>query len=223
LPRNQVSVYGAWLVTPLGWKYAGIVWGYAFAWFLVTDPIKLIAYRVLDATKKAAPKRQAEVEPKAVAVKPDVAEKVEVKTAELKPDAAFGPHPDIKADDAAPEATKAAAAKPAAAKAAELKPDVKSSPEAEANAAYTKLMHTTLGDVLLAGLANDPHSVERIVAEAIAKAESAAKSRSQKRATPKPSRSLSRSPGLSRKPKPSPSRHPKPSPKNKLALTRRPK
>ena len=33
-----ISVYGAWLVTPLGWKYAGFVWGYAFAWFLVTDP-----------------------------------------------------------------------------------------------------------------------------------------------------------------------------------------
>ena len=30
-----IAVYGAWLVTPLGWKYAGIVWGYAFVWFLV--------------------------------------------------------------------------------------------------------------------------------------------------------------------------------------------
>jgi H+-transporting ATPase len=43
-----VSVYGAGLVTPLGWKYAGIVWAYAFAWFLVTDPVKLLTYKVLD-------------------------------------------------------------------------------------------------------------------------------------------------------------------------------
>ena len=49
-----ISVYGAWLVTPLGWKYAGIVWGYAFAWFLVTDPLKLLAYKVLDTVKAAA-------------------------------------------------------------------------------------------------------------------------------------------------------------------------
>jgi len=46
-----VAVYGVGLVTPLGWKYAGLVWGYAFAWFLVTDPIKLLAYRILDPVK----------------------------------------------------------------------------------------------------------------------------------------------------------------------------
>ena len=52
-----ISVYGAWLVTPLGWKYAGFVWGYAFAWFLVTDPLKLLAYKVLDTVKAdSAPK-----------------------------------------------------------------------------------------------------------------------------------------------------------------------
>jgi H+-transporting ATPase len=43
-----VAVYGAGLVTPLGWFYTGIVWAYAFAWFLATDPLKLLAYRVLD-------------------------------------------------------------------------------------------------------------------------------------------------------------------------------
>jgi H+-transporting ATPase len=42
-----IAVYGAWLVTPLGWKYAGMVWGYAFIWFVVTDPVKLLAYKVL--------------------------------------------------------------------------------------------------------------------------------------------------------------------------------
>jgi H+-transporting ATPase len=283
-----IAVYGLFM-TPLGWSWALFVWGYAVAWFLVNDPIKLLAYRVLDATKKAAPKQLGEAKPKADAVKPDSANPAEAKTAEPKPvaasepqpditgdsaktdaakpdatktaaakpddksgaqpnakaddlkaesadpnsakagaaapgapkpsqatsDAASGPQPDVKADNAAPEVPKAAA-KPDAAKQAEIKPDVKVEPDAETNASYEKLMHTTLGDVLLAGLAKDPHSVERIVAEAVTKAEAAPKLHSHKRTTPKPSRSG--------KPKPSPSGHPKPSPKRKPApTTRRPK
>jgi H+-transporting ATPase len=43
-----IAVYGFGLVTPLGWKFAGMVWAYAFTWFLVTDPVKLLAYKVLD-------------------------------------------------------------------------------------------------------------------------------------------------------------------------------
>ncbi len=88
------------------------------AWFLVNDPIKLLAYRVLDATKKSAPKQLGEVKPKADAAKPDSAKPAEAKTTEPKPDAASEPQPDVKADstktDAAePDATKTAAAKPA--------------------------------------------------------------------------------------------------------------
>jgi H+-transporting ATPase len=49
-----ISVYGGWLVTPLGWKYAAIVWAYAFAWFLLTDPVKLLAYRILDTAGPAS-------------------------------------------------------------------------------------------------------------------------------------------------------------------------
>jgi H+-transporting ATPase len=45
-----VAVYGAGLVAPLGWRYAGLVWAYGFACFLITDPVKLIAYKVLDST-----------------------------------------------------------------------------------------------------------------------------------------------------------------------------
>jgi H+-transporting ATPase len=52
-----VAVYGAGLVTPLGWKYAGIVWAYAFIWFLATDPLKLLTYKVLDAFDAAAKPR----------------------------------------------------------------------------------------------------------------------------------------------------------------------
>jgi H+-transporting ATPase len=40
-------------VTPLDWKWAAFVWGYAIAWFLVTDRIKLLGYRLLDAPKPA--------------------------------------------------------------------------------------------------------------------------------------------------------------------------
>jgi hypothetical protein len=43
-----IAVYGAGLVTPLGWYWALLVWGYAVACFLLTDPVKLLAYRVLD-------------------------------------------------------------------------------------------------------------------------------------------------------------------------------
>ena len=51
LIATLVAVYGAWVVPPLGWRLAAVVWGYALVWFLVTDPIKLLAYKVLDAIK----------------------------------------------------------------------------------------------------------------------------------------------------------------------------
>jgi len=35
-------------MTPLGWGYAALVWGYALVWFVVTDRVKLLGYRVLD-------------------------------------------------------------------------------------------------------------------------------------------------------------------------------
>ena len=90
-----VAVYGAGLVTPLGWRYAAIVWGYAFAWFLVTDPVKLLAYKVLDAVKADTGSRPAAAPP-----------------TEAKADSKPAPQPDAKAGDA-PES--AADAKPASA------------------------------------------------------------------------------------------------------------
>jgi H+-transporting ATPase len=47
-----IAVYG-FLMTPLGWGWAGFVWSYALAWFLLNDRVKLLAYRVFDRT--AAP------------------------------------------------------------------------------------------------------------------------------------------------------------------------
>ena len=43
-----VAVYGAWIVAPIGWEMTGFVWAYAIGWFLLTDPVKLLAYRMLD-------------------------------------------------------------------------------------------------------------------------------------------------------------------------------
>jgi H+-transporting ATPase len=42
-----IAVYGLFM-TPLGWGWAMIVWGYALAWFLLTDRVKLFAYRIFD-------------------------------------------------------------------------------------------------------------------------------------------------------------------------------
>ncbi|WP_197748147.1 plasma-membrane proton-efflux P-type ATPase [Mycolicibacterium helvum] len=42
-----IAVYGLFMA-PLGWKWAGFVWGYALLWFLISDRVKLLAYRILD-------------------------------------------------------------------------------------------------------------------------------------------------------------------------------
>jgi H+-transporting ATPase len=48
-----IAVYGLFM-TPLGWGWAAAVWGYALAWFLVSDRVKLLAYRILDPPKPEA-------------------------------------------------------------------------------------------------------------------------------------------------------------------------
>jgi len=60
-----IAVYGVFM-TPLGWGWALFVWGYALAWFLVNDRVKLLAYRIFDHGKgeakpevKSAPKPEA--------------------------------------------------------------------------------------------------------------------------------------------------------------------
>jgi len=34
-----------------GWRWAAVVWGYAIIWFLLTDRMKLAAYRFLGQVK----------------------------------------------------------------------------------------------------------------------------------------------------------------------------
>lgn len=47
LVATLIAVYGVFM-PPLGWRWAFFVWGYALAWFLVNDRIKLAAYKVFD-------------------------------------------------------------------------------------------------------------------------------------------------------------------------------
>jgi H+-transporting ATPase len=58
---TTIAIFGFGLVTPLGWYWALLVWGYALAWALVNDRVKLIAYRIL-----GAPKVVSQTEAKAV-------------------------------------------------------------------------------------------------------------------------------------------------------------
>ena len=46
LVATIIAVYGM-LMTPLGWKYAGIVWGYCLVMFLIQDQVKLISRKVI--------------------------------------------------------------------------------------------------------------------------------------------------------------------------------
>ncbi len=41
------AVYGL-LMNPIGWRWAGLVWGYSLAWFVVNDLIKRAGYRLFD-------------------------------------------------------------------------------------------------------------------------------------------------------------------------------
>jgi H+-transporting ATPase len=77
-----IAVYGVFM-TPLGWKWAGFVWGYALIWFLINDRVKLLAYRIFDPVK-ADPVNQARA-----AAKPEIKDG-------SKPEAKAEPAPDVK-------------------------------------------------------------------------------------------------------------------------------
>ncbi len=58
-----IAVYGLFM-TPIGWGWAGFVWGYALVWALLADRVKLVAYWVLDRLKpvpesKGSPRNKA--------------------------------------------------------------------------------------------------------------------------------------------------------------------
>jgi len=121
-----IAVYGLFM-TPLGWGWAGFVWGYALLWFLVNDRIKLLAYRIFDPVK-AAPK---------TGIKPEVKANAQKETkADQRADVKVETEPDPKAE-AKPEEKVAASPEPSseAKLKIETKPDVNSTPETKASMA----------------------------------------------------------------------------------------
>ncbi len=111
-----IAVFGIFM-TPLGWGLALFVWGYALAWFLFTDQVKVLAYRILDRTT-AKSKPAAAAEPKA---KPRAAAQPK---ADIEPKSKADAEPKPQAD-AKPKADAAAKPKPTA------KPDAAAKPEPE--------------------------------------------------------------------------------------------
>jgi H+-transporting ATPase len=179
-----IAVYGAGLVTPLGWEYAGIVWVYAFAWFLVTDPLKLLAYKVLDAVGADVTPR-ASIEAKVASIPASSPADKEASKPDLvgHPSAEANVTTKSESQDMSPPENQAAAkpdATPASAPA--LKPTAKVAPSAapahskpEAHGASTAelgtMMKTMVGDLAKAGMLKDPERAGHLVAGAIIAAE----------------------------------------------------
>jgi H+-transporting ATPase len=143
-----IAVYGLFM-TPLGWGWAGFVWGYALLWFLVNDRIKLLAYRIFDPVKKTVAKPEIKVasqpdakgdektsaKPEAKA-EPQSGAKDEQKP-EVKTDAKAEANPDGKAEPK-PEATAEPQLESKPDAKAEARPDAKEEPKPETKAVDPK-------------------------------------------------------------------------------------
>jgi H+-transporting ATPase len=196
-----IAVYGVFM-TPLGWSWATMVWGYALVWFFVNDRAKLLTYWVLDRAKVTA-KSQPDTTPQpggeATAAKP-APNVALVPVAETPPqgteDPVPAPHTAIKSNTAvkpdqktavraetAPSSEPEVKASHASGDDASVPPSVVIAPgsqpqtepsakadeklEMETGAGVAKLIDTTLGDILLAGVLKHPEDAGRIIAEAI--------------------------------------------------------
>jgi len=142
-----IAVYG-FLMPPLGWKWAGFVWAYALIWALVSDQVKLLAYRIFDPVK-AVPAHQAAAETKPEVKdgskpEPKSAPAPEIK-AEPKPEEKDAPKPEVKTDpnpdgkdgpklEAKAESKPETKDEPKPEVKAEPKPDDKDGPKPEAKA-----------------------------------------------------------------------------------------
>jgi H+-transporting ATPase len=169
-----ICVFG-FLVTPLWWGWAAFVWGYALIWFLATDPVKLLAYRVLGASHAlAAPQAKAGSTPDAKAeTKPAAQPTTEAAPKhETKPDAKVESKP---ATDVQPRPEAQDAPKPEGKTTSEAAPNTATRPDPEpkreANTDAAALLNRTLGDLLVAGFVKDPEDAGRIIAAAIAQAQ----------------------------------------------------
>jgi H+-transporting ATPase len=120
-----IAVYGLFM-TPLGWGWAGFVWGYALLWFLVNDRIKLLAYRVFDPVKKAGAKPEIKVATETDA-KDDAKTSVLPKAkSEPQSGAKDGQKPEVKTDAKAADTDTNPDTKP------EPKPEAKTAPQPDA-------------------------------------------------------------------------------------------
>ena len=148
-----IAVYGLFM-TPLGWGWAGFVWGYALAWFLVNDRVKLLAYRVFDPVKteskpevKAKPKPEAkdEFKPEAKAKTPsDLTPQIAKRAYELYEERGRQSDPalqdwkmaerEIRKDEVKAEAKPEAKTEPQPEAKIEPEPEAKAEPEPEAKA-----------------------------------------------------------------------------------------
>ena len=87
-----IAVYGL-LMPPLGWGWAGFVWGYALIWALLSDRVKLLAYRVFDPVKtEPEPEAKDEAKPEAKA------EPMSQAKGESKPEAKADPKTQAKSE-----------------------------------------------------------------------------------------------------------------------------
>ncbi len=55
------AVYGVF-VTPIGWTYALMIWGYAIAWMLVNDQVKIWLYKIIRRKKDKREEKQEKLE-----------------------------------------------------------------------------------------------------------------------------------------------------------------
>jgi len=155
-----IAVYGLFM-TPLGWKWAAVVWGYALVWALLTDRVKLLGYRVFDPTKPPLLAKQpvdlnSRIAKRAYELyeqrgrrdgqadqdwlKAEREVKAEPKPdakAEAKPEAKAEPEPEAKAEpepEVKAEAKPEGKAEPKPEVKAEAKPEAKAEPEREVKA-----------------------------------------------------------------------------------------
>ncbi|MGA9621675.1 plasma-membrane proton-efflux P-type ATPase [Methanoregula sp.] len=45
LAATLIAIFGVYVMTPIGWPLALIVWGYALAWFVINDQVKVLLFR----------------------------------------------------------------------------------------------------------------------------------------------------------------------------------
>ena len=154
-----IAVYGLFM-TPLGWGWAAFVWGYALAWFLLNDRVKLLAYKIFDPVKaeskpeaktevtpevKTEPKPEAKAEPKPEAnVPPDLTPQIAKRAYELYEERACKDgravqdwekaEREIRKDEAKADPKPKAEAEPKPEAKAEPKPEAKAEPKPETKA-----------------------------------------------------------------------------------------